>query len=183
MRSSTCRNPLDPARASARVGRLDCVPAECAGTVEVLLACDHPQEPHAHGAPSGVRDLEDLVGRQQGLERAHVGVEPRAAKLHRAPGELRQAHVVLMVPEDHVSDRDRVETIDHRGTLVEARQDARRQEVTSERHEESVRWTRLPMVLREALQARQVVQRVDVVDADDAQRRPFRRRWCDRRRP
>ena len=138
--------------------------------VRGLVGHHDADEPDAHRAVAP--DLDDRAGGQRRVEAAHVGGDPRGPELADARGELGDGDVVFVVAEDHVGDPDRVHAVDHAAPVVEAREDARREEVPGEGHDHRVRGVRGGVVPHEVLEPRQVLERIDVVDGDDAEGGP-----------
>jgi len=157
-----------PSRRAAGFGGSSRAPPNGAWRYTVGVVHDDADEAHADGARTG--DVHHVVRGERGIEAVQVGaqalrrqgVEPRAKLVRR--------HVVLVVAEDHVRHPDRVHALDHAPAGVDARQDARREEVAGEDDEESPRRDARGVVLHHRRQARQVLERVHVVHLDDAQR-------------
>jgi len=151
------------------VGRRELGAAEGRVPVDRGVGHDDAEQADAHGAPARALDREDLLRGQRRVE-ADVGGEPRRAELGDALAQRGERHVVLVVAEHDVRDADRVQALDHGAPAVQAREEARRQEVARDDDEHRVGGRGLGVVPHEGPQARQVLERVDVVDRDDAER-------------
>ena len=80
-------------------------------------------------------DREHLAPRERRIE-GDVRGEPRRAELGDALAKRLGRDVVLVVAEDGMRDADHAHALDHAAAGIEAREDARPDEVAGERHEE-----------------------------------------------
>ena len=136
--------------------------AEGLAAVHRRVGHHHPDEtdrdrPHA-----------DHVVTRQLEPRAHVRSEAHRRELLQAIPELLGREVVLVVAEDDVRHADGVEAVDHAAPGVDAREEARSEEVAGEHDDERVAVGPCLVMIDERLQPGEVLERIDVVDGDDA---------------
>ncbi len=142
--------------------------------VHAAVLHHHADEPDPHVARRRAADVQDLRRRQARIEAEDVGREAGGAELVEAGAELCGADVVLVVAQHHVRDGHRVHAVDHAAALIQAREHAGADEVAREGGHEHVGRIDVGGVLHQRAQAREVVERIDVVDADEAERGPAR---------
>ena len=134
------------------------------------LAAVHRRVGHHHADETDRdRPHADHVVTRQLEPGAHVRPEAYGLELLQAIPELLGREVVLVVAEDDVRHADGVEAVDHAAPGIDAREEARSEEVTGEHDDERVAVGPRLVVIDERLQPGEVLERIDVVDGDDAE--------------